>query len=360
MEALLVIGTRPQIIKTAPFIKETRSYTGFDLDIIHTGQHYDYEMSKGFFNELSLPDPILNLNVGSGSHGVQTGKMLIELEKTYEKIKPDVVIVPGDTNSTLAGALAASKMDIPVAHIESGARSFDMSMPEEVNRRLTDHCSNTLFTVSEWCEEQLIREGISKEDIFLVGDTMYESVINHMKDIEMDDILERIEIDEPFYVFTLHRKENTDDDERLTKIFRTVLKLDHRIIFPCHPRTQIRLKKTGLMEEVQESHRLQILEPLGYYSMLKLIKEAELVLTDSGGIQKEALWLGTTCITLRDNTEWRETIVPGINTLVGAEPDKIFKVVEISRMLEKKEIKNPYDYGGASKKIINTLLERYE
>jgi UDP-N-acetylglucosamine 2-epimerase len=184
MRVALVIGTRPQIIKSAPIIKEA-GRRGLELDVIHTGQHYDYEMSKVFFNELGLPDPVVNLGVGSGSHAFQTGRMLVELERVYGELDPDVVVVPGDTNSTLAGALAAAKMGIPVGHVEAGARSFDMGMPEEVNRRLTDHCSDTLFAVSEWCRDQLLREGIGSEKVHLVGDTMYESIQNSRSSFEL-------------------------------------------------------------------------------------------------------------------------------------------------------------------------------
>jgi UDP-GlcNAc3NAcA epimerase len=357
MYALLVIGTRPQIVKSAPLLKEANR-RGFDLDIVHTGQHYDYELSKVFFNELSMPDPVENLGVGSGSHGWQTGEMLKELEKAYLELDPDVVLVPGDTNSTLAGALAAAKMDVPVAHIESGCRSFDMGMPEEVNRRLTDHCSDLLYCVSEWARDQLLKEGIDPMAVSLVGDTMYESVVAHRQDIDGSEIIDKLGVEEPFLVLTVHRAENTDDETRLKDIFETVMGFEKEIIFPCHPRTKNRLGGAGLLEKVFDSS-IRLVDPVGYYSMLRLIRDAELVLTDSGGVQKEAYWLETPCVTLRDNTEWRETIELGWNRLVGADPVLIKEAVEGYLADRPGLAMNPYDYGGASEKIIDELLERY-
>ena len=354
MLVALVIGTRPQIVKSAPIIKEA-ARRNLDMDIIHTGQHYDYALSRAFFNELELPDPVVNLGVGSGSHGWQTGRMLIELEKAFTELRPDVVLVPGDTNSTLAGALAAVKLGIPVAHVEAGARSFDMGMPEEVNRRLTDQCSNTLFCVSEWCRDQLLREGIGSERVHLVGDTMYESIQRHMKDIEEDDILGRLGLDEPYAVLTVHRAENTDNEERLRGIMKAVRSLDIKAVFPCHPRTRKRLNELGLLDETDNQSNLLLIEPVSYFSMLRLVREADVVLTDSGGIQKEAFWLGTPCVTLRDNTEWRETIKLEMNMLTGADPEQICKSVKGFKYQKNTVIKNPYDFGGASEKIINIL-----
>jgi len=354
MYSLLVIGTRPQIIKSAPLLKEANR-RGFDLDVVHTGQHYDYEMSKVFFNELAMPDPVRNLGVGSGSHGWQTGKMLIELEKCYKELLPDVVLVPGDTNSTLAGALAAAKLGILVAHIESGCRSFDMSMPEEVNRRLTDHCSDVLFCVSSWARDQLLKEGVESGDIELVGDTMFESVMDHLGDIESDHIKKQLGVDSDYLVLTVHRAENTDNAQRLTDIFKTIIKLDRDVIFPCHPRTKKKLSEIGLLESVLES-KIRLIEPVGYFSMLRLLRDADMVLTDSGGIQKEAFWLDTPCVTLRDNTEWRETIELGWNRLVGADSSLILSAVKEFRDQPPRKRRNPYDFGGgASSKIIDTL-----
>jgi UDP-N-acetylglucosamine 2-epimerase (non-hydrolysing) len=354
----LVIGTRPQIIKSAPIIKEAVRQK-LQLDVVHTGQHYDYELSRVFFNELELPDPVVNLGVGSGSHAYQTGRMLIELEKTYEELKPDVVLVPGDTNSTLAGALAAVKMGVPVAHVEAGARSFDRGMAEEVNRVLTDHCSSLLFTVSENCSRNLAAEGIEAGMIHLVGDTMYESIQGHMKDIEGDDVVERLGLEEPFAVLTIHRAENTDNVDRLRGIIGALKDVNLRVVFPCHPRTKKRLGDVGLLGEVESWPHMALVEPLGYFSMLRLVGDADVVLTDSGGLQKEAFWLGTPCITLRDNTEWRETIELGMNVLTGADSEKIEEEVRSYSGKIRASV-NPYDYDGASGKIVETLLSRYE
>jgi UDP-GlcNAc3NAcA epimerase len=359
MRALLVVGTRPQIIKSAPLLRLSEMFNELWLGVVHTGQHYDYEMSRVFFNELRLPDPLVNLGVGSGSHAEQTGEMLMGLEKVFNDLGPDVVMVPEDTNSTLAGAIAAVKMGIPVAHVEAGARSFDMSMPEEVNRRVTDHVSDSLFCVSEWCRDQLLREGLGEDDVYLVGDTMYESLVEHMADIEDDGILGELGLDEPYLALTLHRAENTDNLGRLTSIFHALMDSERRIVFPCHPRTRLRLQEAGLMDLVEGSPFFQVVEPVGYYSMLRLIRDAEGVVTDSGGVQKEAFWLGAPCVTLRDNTEWRETIDLGMNTLVGADYERIKDSLGSLRP-KRGVVENPYVCGGsASKMILETLLDRY-
>ena len=267
------------------------------------------------------------------------------------------MLVPGDTNSTLAGALAAAKMGIPVAHVESGCRSFDTSMPEEVNRRITDHCSDVLFCVSSWARDQLLKEGIESGNIELVGDTMFESVMDHLSDIESDDIRKELGVDSDYLVLAVHRAENTDNAQRLTDIFKTIINLDRDIIFPCHPRTKNRLREIGLLESVES--KIRLIEPIGYFSMLRLLRDADIVLTDSGGIQKEAFWLDTPCVTLRENTEWRETIELGWNKLVGANPEYILSAINgyTENPPERKE--NPYDFGGASKNILEIIEKRF-
>ena len=318
-------------------------------------------MSKAFFSDLRLPDPAINLGVGSGSHAKQTADMLVGLEKAYGELKPDVVLVPGDTNSTLAGALTAAKMHIPVAHVESGARSFDMRMPEEVNRRLTDHCSSLLFTVSENCSRNLLKEGIPVDAIKLVGDTMYESVVAHMTDIENDGALKDYGlVPNSYMVLTLHRAENVDDYVRLEGIIRAILDEDITIVYPCHPGTRAQLERTGLLGDLKSAGNLQLLEPVPYFRMLNLIRNAHMVLTDSGGVQKEAFWLNTPCITLRENTEWTETVDMGANILVGSNPMLIRQA--IANVLHEENFKirisqasNPYDVGGAANKILGFL-----
>ena len=362
MKIQLVIGTRPQIIKSAPIIHAARGKRSIDLQVIHTGQHYDYEMSRIFFNELHLPDPVSNLNIGSGTHAWQTGNMLMELEKIFMKHEPDMVLVPGDTNSTLAAALASAKLNIPLAHIESGARSHAMIMPEEVNRRLTDHCSQYLFTVSQNCKENLLNEGIAEEIIILSGDTMYDSIVNHSRDVLSDDILDKLDLtSESYSVITVHRPENVDNPSRLNSIIKAIIDMeDTQFIFPCHPRTKKQLQDTGLYNTISNASNVRLIDPVGYYSMLKLMKHANIVFTDSGGMQKEAFWLGTPCITLRDNTEWVETVQIGANILTGADTTLIkqakdrYMNADIRREIS--TAKNPYSQGNAAEMILSSLI----
>ena len=360
MRVALVIGTRPQIIKSAPIVRAANEFSNFELQIIHTGQHYDYSMSKVFFKELSLPDPSFNLGVGSGSHGWQTGQMLIELEKIYEKICPDVVLVPGDTNSTLAGGLAAAKMHIPVAHVESGARSFDVRMPEEINRVLVDHLSDTLFAVTRRCSDNLIREGIASDRIHVVGDTMYESVCQHMDDLRLSKTAKKLGLGDQFGVITLHRAENTDDEKRLREIFDALNELDMELVFPCHPRTKARLDNLGLSSKARKDFR--IIEPLPYFELLSLVRSSAVIFTDSGGVQKEAFWLRTPCITLRDSTEWVETIEADANVLVGSSKTRILD--EAHKLRRSESWKTSENAGGlllenASRTILTKLVDKY-
>jgi len=331
MKVALILGTRPQIIKSAPLIHLAKKDTNINLQIVHTGQHYDYEMSKEFFNELNLPDPIANLNIGSGAHGWQTGKMLIALENLLSEEKPNMVLVPGDTNSTLAGALAASKLHIPIAHIEAGARSYKMNMPEEINRRLTDHCSTLLFAVTKNSVNNLLKEGINPKSVHLVGDTMYDSVMHHISEATKGKLLEKLDLQQNGYaVLTAHRPENVDSSEKLKEIVDATNQLaDLAIVFPIHPRTKRRLEETELKKKLKKN--VKLIKPLRYREMLSLIKHAKLLLTDSGGMQKEALWLHTPCITLRNETEWVETIELGANILVGTNSQKIVR--ETNRIL---------------------------
>jgi len=355
MRIALVIGTRPQIIKSAPIIHSAQNFPELNLLIVHTGQHYDYAMSQEFFNELALPDPTVNLGVGSGGHGWQTGQMLIGLERVYNELEPDVVLVPGDTNSTLAGALAAAKMHIPVAHVESGARSFDRRMPEEVNRVVVDHLSDLLFATSRNCVGNLIREGISEDRIRLVGDTMYESIQLHIIDIEVEAAAKCFGLERGSYgVMTLHRAENIDDKVRLTSIIGAVGDLGFPIIFPCHPRTRKKLESLKILRGFSECVR--VVEPLPYYRMLSLVKTARVVLTDSGGLQKEAYWLGVPCVTLRDSTEWVETVEVGANVLVGLDTCKIAEVVNEMTSHPRVATKGELSFFDASRKIIEGLI----
>ncbi|MCD4798580.1 MAG: UDP-N-acetylglucosamine 2-epimerase (non-hydrolyzing), partial [Methanosarcinales archaeon] len=316
-----IVGARPNFIKCAPLSREIRKE--FNEVIIHTGQHYDYEMNKVFFEELNIPEPDYHLDVGSGSHGYQTGEMIKRIEEVLLKEEPDLVLVYGDTNSTIAGALAASKLHITVAHIESGLRSYDKSMPEEINRILTDHCSDILFCPTETSADNLKREGVMN-GVHLTGDVMVDALKENIKIAEKKErILDEIDLkSKEYYLATIHRAENTDDFERLENIVDAFCEIGN-LVFPCHPRTEKCLKGFGLWDRLVENTR--VIRPVGYLDMLMLEKNARKVLTDSGGVQKEAYIFKVPCITLRDNTEWVETVEDGWNVLVGADEEKIVR-----------------------------------
>jgi UDP-N-acetylglucosamine 2-epimerase (non-hydrolysing) len=360
---MLVLGARPQIIKSAPIIREALRRAEIELQLVHTGQHYDYEMSKIFFNELELPNPLINLGVGSGPHAWQTGRMMVGLEKVMLKLEPDLVLVPGDTNSTLAGALAAVKLHVPVGHVEAGARSYDIRMPEEVNRRLTDHCSRFLFAPTENCAKNLEKEGLAKEHISLSGDTMYDALLYHLPKALKTDVLDRFDLkDDDYGVVTLHRPENVDDPKRLRNISEALMQLkDLTMLFPVHPRAKKRLRATGLLKHLRKAEHLRLVDPIGYLDMLHLVKRAKIIFTDSGGLQKEAFWLGTSCITFRDRTEWVETVELGVNVLVGDNKKLINR--KVKEYLENEDLKvkfknmsNPFGRGDAARKILNVLI----
>jgi len=365
MKLMLVIGARPQIIKSTPIIHEALKKSEIELQIIHTGQHYDFEMSKIFFGELNLPNPLVNLGVGSGTHAIQTGKMMIGLEKTILKLKPDLALVPGDTNSTLAGALAAVKLRVPVTHVEAGTRSYDIQMPEEINRRLTDHCSSLLFAPTINCAKNLSREGIPNQRIKLSGDTMYDALLQHTSIATKSDILKKLGLESDQYAaLTLHRPENVDTPATLKNIMRAMAMLKELlIVFSVHPRTKQRLATVKLMKQAEAEDHIRLIDPIGYHDMLQLTRHAKMVFTDSGGLQKEAFWLRTPCITLRDKTEWTETTELGANVLVGSNPQKIVEaareIMKIRNIKSKlKMLKNPFGDGQASQKIVAEILKR--
>lgn len=361
----LILGARPQIIKSMPFIRLSNEDKQVKLSIIHTGQHYNYEMTKVFFEEFSLPEPAVNLKVGSGSHAQQTAKMMTRLEPFLQKQKPDLVVVPGDTNSTLAGALTAAKLNIPVAHIEAGARSYDNRMPEEINRRLTDHCSTLLFTATENCSRNLLKEGISKDSINLVGDAMYDVLLQQLPKAERTAVLDQLDVKTKTYaLLTLHRQENVDSLEKLKRILDAIVKLKKLVvIFPLHPRTRKQLRSFNLYTKLKEQKHVKLIEPVSYLENISLIKNANLVMTDSGGVQKEAFWLKTPCITLRENTEWVETVQLGANYLVGSNTERIVKTAEeiieneeeLCKKLEK--LPNPFGDGCTSQKILKIIKD---
>ncbi len=345
MKIALVCGARPNFMKISPLIRAIEKHktsSGTNLIepiLVHTGQHYDYKMSQAFFQDLGLPQADIYLSVGSGTHAEQTGKIMIEFEQVLFKEKPDLVIVVGDVNSTLAAALAAVKLHIPVAHVEAGLRSYDRTMPEEINRLLTDAISDYLFTPSPDANENLKREGIADEKIFLVGDIMVDSLLYNMERAEESQILTRLGLDKGSYaVLTLHRPSNVDKKESLLQIIHAVREISQRIpiVFPAHPRTRKSIKSFEFMRFFKDEH-IRLIEPLGYLDFLKLEINARLVMTDSGGIQEETTVVNIPCLTLRDTTERPITISQGTNVLVGNDTQKI--ITEASRILDGKEKK---------------------
>jgi UDP-GlcNAc3NAcA epimerase len=318
-----IVGARPQFIKAAAISRLLRErHTEI---LVHTGQHYDYEMSGIFFDGLDLPRPEVNLGVGSGSHGAQTGAMLKGVEDLLLAERPDYLLIYGDTNSTLAGALSASKLSVPVAHVEAGLRSFNRSMPEEINRVVADHLSNLLLCPSETAAKNLRAEGIT-DNVHLVGDVMLD-VLNWAKQrlsTKPSEILQRCGLKNGAYLLaTVHRSENTDDPERLSHIVNALNQLREPIIFPIHPRARKMIADARCRFE----NHVRLTDPVGYLDMVALTGSARAVLTDSGGLQKEAYWLGIPCLTMREETEWVETVEVGWNMLVGSDTEKIVKAV---------------------------------
>jgi UDP-GlcNAc3NAcA epimerase len=323
MKIVTVLGARPQFIKAAALSRELRKQHKEIL--VHTGQHYDYEMSEIFFDALELPPPDVNLGVGSGSHGAQTAAMLRGIEEVLLSERPNWVLIYGDTNSTLAGAVAASKLLIPVVHVEAGLRSFNRRMPEEINRVVADHLSDLLLCPSGTAVTNLAAEGISK-NVHLVGDVMLD-VLNWAKqraESKSAEVLGRLGVTKGQYLLvTLHRGENTDNPERLSSILKALNALDEQIIFPVHPRAR-KVIEEGAFRMLPH---VQMVEPLGYFDMVAVAAAARMILTDSGGLQKEAYWLGVPCVTLRDETEWVETVTAGWNTLAGSDFERIVQAV---------------------------------
>ncbi len=354
MKIASVVGVRPQFVKASVVSRELRKSNKECL--IHTGQHYDYEMNKIFFEELDIPEPDYYLGVGSGSHGQQTGEMLRKLEEVLMVEKPDLVLTYGDTNSTLAGALAASKLGIKNAHIESGLRSFDKSMPEEINRILTDHCSDILFCPTQNAVNNLEEEGITK-NVYLTGDVMVDSLLLNKEIAEAkSSLLNDLNLKTRDYiVVTIHRASNTDNFENLQNIIEALRELNENIIFPIHPRTEKLLKNYNLYDSLPSS--VTLVKPLGFLDFIKLMNHAKMILTDSGGVQKEAYILKVPCVTLRENTEWIETIKDGWNVLVGSNKERIIKTVN-GFMPSVQEHCNRFGDGSASNRIaaaINAL-----
>lgn len=358
MGIFLIVGTRPQIIKSVPILQEAIKQ-GLDIEIIHTGQHYDHALSQVFFEELSSIEPFANLNVGSGSHIFQTAEIMLRIEKYLVTEKPSFVLVPGDTNSALAGALASVKLGIPVAHLESGARCYDMKMAEEINRRLIDHSSKILFAPTINCKKNLEKESVQGE-IYLLGDTMLDVFLNSQNKTLNCNIIEELNLTGRDYaILTTHRAENVDDPVKLRQMFDSIQKANMDVIFPIHPRTKNRLKETGITLVDSNIHPI---DPVGYVEMLTLLKHSKIVLTDSGGLQKEAFWSKVPCITLRERTEWTEPVDMGVTFLTDVDPNKIInKLNYIKNNYD--EIKarfksNPFGDGRASERIVKVLKKK--
>jgi UDP-GlcNAc3NAcA epimerase len=350
MKVFTVVGARPQFVKASVVSRAMRECGGICEVVLHTGQHFDSNMSDVFFSQLGIPRPDVLLNVNGGSHGEMTGRMLLEIERALIGEKPDLVLVYGDTNSTLAGALAASKLHIPVAHVEAGLRSFNMKMPEEINRILTDQISDLLFCPTDAAVKNLADEGFGKRQsqIFQVGDVMQDAALLFSKNA----IAPSLRIPGNYILATLHRAENTDDPYRLGEIV-TALNLIHGgvapVVLPLHPRTRKLIAQNGLQLNVD------VIDPVGYFEMVWLLNNAQLVMTDSGGVQKEAFFFGKACVTLRDQTEWVELLELGVNELVSAERDKIFEAARLNygRLVE--DVSQVYGGGRASYKIVAEL-----
>ena len=351
MKILSVIGARPEFVKEAPLTKAIKKR--HKEVIVNTGQHYDHIMSKVFFGELEIPKPDYNLGVGSSSHAKQIADMLSGLEPVLKKENPDLVLVSGDTNTTIAGALAASKLGIKLAHIESGMRSFDRTMPEEINRIVTDHVSDILFCSTRTAESNLHNEGIRK-NVFVVGDVMIDAIKENLKLAEKKSrILPDLRLNKNGYMLaTVHRASNTDNEENLKNIVGAFADSKEKIVFPVHPRTDKCLKKYGLYGKLKNSNII-VAEPVGYMDMLVLEKNSRKILTDSGGVQKEAYYFGVPCITLRDSTEWTETIEDGWNVLAGADKRKITDAIK--KFNPRHGQKEKYGSGKASEKIVRIL-----
>ena len=349
MKIVSIVGARPQFIKAVLVSKELCK--NHEEVIVHTGQHYDVDLSKIFFDELSIPKPDYNLEIGSDTHARQTGKMMISIEEVLVAEKPNLVLVYGDTNSTLAGALAAVKLHIPVAHVEAGTRMFDASIPEEVNRILTDHVSALLFAPTQTAVDNLKREGISKE-VYLTGDVMLDSFLYFSKVAKGNSkILDKLGLSKGEYLLaTVHRARNTEYEENLKNIVDAFLGIDERIIFPIHPRTEKYLKQYRLCGKLKDAQNVMLIDPVGYLDSIILTQNAKKILTDSGGLQKEAYFSKVPCITLDEATGWPETVEDGWNILVGSDKEKITGAIKQFEPGEKQ--RKVFGDGKAAKKMM--------
>jgi len=362
LRMLTVIGARPQFVKAAAVSRAIAAHNAnagvrhIDECLLHTGQHYDANMSAVFFQELGIPEPRHHLNVGSGSHAGQTGDILVGVERVVQAERPDCVLVYGDTNSTLAGAMAAAKLSVPVVHVEAGLRSFNRAMPEEINRILADAISDLLLCPSRTAVGHLAREGIMR-GVHEVGDVMYDSVLHHATlASERSTIVEQLGLSNtPYVLATLHRAENTDRPDRLLALLATLSDLPVPVVLPLHPRTRAAQQKAGDMP----GGSLRIIEPVGYLDMLALICGSQMVLTDSGGMQKEAYWLDRPCVTLREETEWVELVEAGVNRLAGTDRGRVMGAFDWALGCRMPPEKLLYGDGQTARRIVELLLSHY-
>jgi UDP-N-acetylglucosamine 2-epimerase (non-hydrolysing) len=368
---MIVAGTRPELIKLAPVFWELKR-RDVEYVFVWSGQHYDYEMSRVFIEELELPEPDFDLGVSSGSHAIQTAKAMIGVEEAIQRYKPSLTVALGDTNTVVATALASVKSLVPFAHIEAGLRSWNMSMPEEINRKVADHVAQLLFTPSTIATINVLAEGIESRRVFQTGNTIIDVLNKAMEiaDKHESTIAEQVRnfIDEPFLLVTVHRQENTDNPQRLTAIVRALVRLSsrYRIVIPLHPRTRRKIIEYGLMNELANNRSIRLLKPLGYLEFLYVLKHAYVVLTDSGGVQEEAFTLRIPTVTLRYNTERPETILLGCNVLAGAATNRIveytLRMAEIREAIRSRlgNVPNPYGDGRASERIVDAIAEHLE
>jgi UDP-N-acetylglucosamine 2-epimerase (non-hydrolysing) len=350
----IVVGTRPELVKMSPIIHECESL-GLDFFILHTGQHYSYSMDKVFFEQLELPEARYNLDVGSGSHAEQTGKMLVGVEKVLLREESDIVLVEGDTNSVVAGALAAAKLGVKVGHVEAGLRSYDREMPEELNRIIADHISDLLFAPTEKSKKVLLDEGIPGEKIYMTGNTVVDAVYQNLKMSKRKTaVLSRLGLKEQgFFLATVHRQENVDDRDRFRGILKGLEMVEEKlglpVIYPMHPRAKKQMEVYGFRLK-----GVNLIDPLDYLSFLRLESEARVVLTDSGGVQEETCILGVPCVTLRDNTERPETLEAGSNVLAGTNPHEIVQKTQMM-LSKRRDWIHPFGDGEAGKEIVDII-----
>ena len=372
MKIILVVGARPNFMKIAPILEAIEHHNGkgrrpqIDPILLHTGQHYDQAMSQSFFEDLGIPRPDINLEVGSGGHAEQTGKVMMAFEPVLERERPDLVLVVGDVNSTMACTIAAKKLNIAVAHVEAGLRSGDMTMPEEINRKVTDAIADYLFTTDRIAGAHLEKEGVPNGRIFFVGNVMIDTLVKHRERAKQSTVLETLGLMNgeglhPYAVVTLHRPSNVDDSETLGRIYEALQEISLRlpVIFPCHPRTRARLDQFGLGECFDgKASRIRLISPLSYLDFLQLNSHASVILTDSGGIQEEATILGVPCLTLRENTERPITVSQGTNRLVGNKKEAILNGIEWALRQTKSLTARPDKWDGrAAERVVEVLAQ---